>query len=155
MLPLSVSTSPPLTEALNWSFLSLCTTKERILFVPECTKYSTLWVLGLLTGRYKSCAWLSPSEHQERVEGSQSGCRQKGCLEAGLSQGIPFWLRTSTVSIIAFTGLLIRDARFIFIRCVEQEAACKHLQGWKLWLFVVGILPKPSLQKNKKSSRKP
>lgn len=55
-------------------------------------------------------------------------------------QGISFCLTTSTVSIIAFAGLVIRDVWIVFIR--KQSASAIGAES--LWLCLVGSLIKTS-----------
>lgn len=141
--------SPPLTEALHWSFLSLRTTKRGSHSSPSAQS-TRLWeCLRLQRGGINHVHDLPHLSTREDWRAPGLAAARRDLSRQG--QGIAFWLTTSAVGITAFARLFIRDARLI--RCVE--AACKLRQRWTLWLSVVGILLKPSLQQNKKSSPKP
>lgn len=152
----SLSASPCSWQKLQTG--ALCTTKERLSFLHECTKYLPLGIVRLSQGSLNYAHdHHSSFKHQEKA-GLQMWLEAEGSGDS--------WLSTCAGSIVAFTGLLVRGAWFlsvlspncawfVFVRCAEQEAVCEPPQSCKPWLCVVGNLLKPSLTQTRKASPNP
>lgn len=148
----SLSASPCSWQKLQIG--ALCTTKERLLFLHECTK---CLALGILTfrGKLKSCAW-SPffiwAPGKCRAPGVAGGRRGSDSQPTGCCEHCCFHWPSGQRCLIYKCVLSPNCAWFIFVRCVEQEAVCVNR---KPWLCVVGNLVKPSLPQTRKASPNP